>query len=69
MVVMTEATLSHLEFLILELSKPPVPEKLGWLSLEVLTAFFLQAVLGLEDSPGKHRASGSVKGMGLPFHT
>lgn len=29
----------------------------------------LQAVLGLEDSPGKHRASGSVKGVDLLFPT
>lgn len=35
---MTEAILSHLEFLGPELSKLPVPEKLGWLSPVVLSA-------------------------------
>lgn len=36
--MITEATLSRLEFLVPELSKTPVPGKLGWLSLEVLPA-------------------------------
>ena len=35
---MTEVTLSRLEFLVPELSKPPVPGKLGWVSPEVLSA-------------------------------
>lgn len=30
---MTTSPLSHLEFLVLELSKPSLPGKLGWLSL------------------------------------
>lgn len=38
MAVMTEATPSCLEFLVLELSKPPVPGKLGWPSPVVLSA-------------------------------
>lgn len=36
--MMIEAILSCLEFLIPELSKPPVPGKLGWLSSAVLSA-------------------------------
>lgn len=39
---MTEAILSHLEFLGPELSKPPVPEKLGWFSPVVLSASFFR---------------------------
>lgn len=39
---MTETTLSHLEFLGPELSKPPVPGKLGWLSPVVLSASFFR---------------------------
>lgn len=34
---MTEATLSCLEFLVPEQSKPPVPGNLGWLSPEALS--------------------------------
>lgn len=36
--MVTETTLSHLEFLVPELSKPPMLGKLGWLSPAVLSA-------------------------------
>lgn len=66
---MTEETVCHLEFFAPELSKPPVPGKLGWISPVVLSASFFGLCWAWKTSLENTGLLGQGKGMGPFFPT